>query len=144
MKLKPIQKNGRWLDPFRGRAETLPGTDGPWGLLREMARDLEPGWTLHETDRQVVVHTRAPGMDETDLEITVRGNVLTVRGEKTVSVDEDARGVHTTSVRAFSSSTTLPCPVTAREAAVSCEDGVLKIVLNKGKSAETEIVKNKR
>ena len=58
-------------------------------------RELGPGWAgirpaidLAETDKDVVLTAELPGVSEKDLDLSVSGNTLTIRGEKKEERDQ--------------------------------------------------------
>ena len=70
------QDINRLFDTFwRGIAIPMPGA---WTVL---AAEGLPRVDVRETDKEVVVAAELPGMDENDVEISVAGGLLTIRGE---------------------------------------------------------------
>lgn len=99
-----------------------------WGLLAA---------ELLETDEQVEVRLEVPGMDLQDFDISVRDQILVVRGHKQVARDE-RRGNYLISERAFGSferALPLPAPVDEGRADALYRDGVLTVRLPKQASA---------
>ena len=61
-------------DFFSGFAD---GFGGPGALA-----GAHPSFDVAETDADVVVTAEVPGLDEKDLDVTLSGDVLTIKGEK--------------------------------------------------------------
>jgi HSP20 family protein len=69
------QDINRLFDTFwRGIAIPMPAA---WTMLAEGL----PRVDVRETDKEVIVAAELPGMDESDVEISVAGGLLTIRGE---------------------------------------------------------------
>lgn len=95
-----------------------------WGLL---VADVT------EDNTHVVVRLEVPGMDKDDFDIRVKDDILVVRGEKRVTL-EDRRGryhVMECAYGRFERAIALPESVSDDAARASYRDGVLKIVLSK-------------
>ncbi|MCC5860230.1 MAG: Hsp20/alpha crystallin family protein [Ectothiorhodospiraceae bacterium] len=99
-----------------------------WGLLAA---------ELLETDDQLEVRLEIPGMNREDFEITVREQILVVRGRKSVARDQ-RRGNYLISERAFGAferALPLPAPVDESRAEARYQDGVLTVRLPKEPAA---------
>jgi HSP20 family protein len=113
-----------------GDGEKKGGAVAPfprWGLL---AGELE------ETRKDVVVRLELPGIDKTDCQITIEGNLLRVHGEK--RLERDAR--HSTyhvmerAYGVFERTIVLPRNVDIDLAEATYKDGVLTVRLPKAVS----------
>jgi HSP20 family protein len=62
-------------DFSRGFASPTRLPNGVWGAVTPLV-------DVTETDKDVVVTAELPGLDEKDFEVTLAGDVLTIRGEK--------------------------------------------------------------
>ncbi|HET7608883.1 MAG TPA: Hsp20/alpha crystallin family protein [Gammaproteobacteria bacterium] len=70
------QDINRLFDTFwRGMGMPMPSA---WN---ELATEDLPRVDVRETDKEVVVSAELPGMDEKDVEISVAGGLLSIRGE---------------------------------------------------------------
>lgn len=72
----------RMVDRFFGTGN-LPSAFGP---LEEM---WSPNLDFSETDKEYVVRLEAPGVAKKDLEVTLEGDILTLRGDRTVETKEE-------------------------------------------------------
>jgi HSP20 family protein len=113
------------------------GTAEPFGL-----DDWSPPLDVSESDDAVVVDVEVPGIDPETLEISVAGDVLTIRGEKAAATKEPARHFHRMERRygAFTRSLTLPSAVEAAQVEARAHLGVLTIRLPKKPTAQARRV----
>jgi HSP20 family protein len=97
-----------------------------------------PDVDVSETESEIVVRTELPGVDPKDVDISVAGDVLTIRGEKKVSEEEKKENFHLIEREwgAFSRSILLPQHVQPEKVQAHYKDGVLKIVLPKAEAAK--------
>lgn len=109
-------------------------------LLAE-PRTLAPAVDMYETDDEVVVKATLPGIKPEELEITVTGNVLTLKGEvKEEEKVEKANYIcQERRFGMFRRDLTLPVDVDVDKAKAEFENGVLTLTLPK-----VEEVKPKR
>lgn len=86
-----------------------------------------------------------PGIDPEQIDISISGNVLTIRGERKEEKEEKGRTWHRVERRkgSFSRSLTLPCAVTEDEAAAEYKDGVLLVTVSKCEEARSHKVRVK-
>jgi HSP20 family protein len=104
------------------------GTAEPFGLA-----DWSPPVDVSESDDAVIVDVEVPGIDPATLDISVAGDVLTVRGEKPVQEHQSDRHYHRMERRygAFTRSLTLPWAVDPDRVEATAREGVLTIRLTK-------------
>jgi HSP20 family protein len=111
---------------------------GSEGTGKDESAQEFPHWSLlagesWETALSVVIRLEIPGMNEDDLAIDIRGNVLRIRGEKRSGAVQEGRRYHLME-RAyghFERSIPLPHGVDQHKAEVSYRDGVLTVILPK-------------
>jgi|SRR5690606_15327095 HSP20 family protein len=108
----------------------------PPGTLTEMI-----GWTppveLAEMDDKLVLTAELPGMKRKDIQVTLDGDVLTIRGEKKEEREEKEKRYHLWERRygTFERSFSLPRTVDPQGIRARFEDGVLTIEMPKSKQA---------
>ena len=92
-----------------------------------------PSVDVTETDTEVVVKAEVPGLEARDLDITVVGDVLTIKGEKKEETEEKKKEYHHKEVRygAFSRSIQLPAGVDLDKVKAECKKGVCAVTLAK-------------
>lgn len=97
---------------------------------------------ISETKDSVVVEAEMPGMDSKSLDISLNGDLLTIRGEKKQETKTDNDGCYCTEriYGKFSRSVRLPGNVKSKgdEIKAIYKDGVLRIEIPK---AETKTIK---
>ncbi len=114
------------LTRFHGKDEDEDSTAGVtrWGLLSA---------DVYDDDDKVIVTIEAPGMEESDFNISVVDNVLYIKGEKHFS-KEKTEGDYTVKERAyghFERVLPLAYDVDPEKAEASYKQGVLRIEVNK-------------
>jgi HSP20 family protein len=73
VRLLQHRMNGLFIDVF-GRSFS-----GPWPAL---SGGFAPQTEVSETGKEVRISAELPGLDEKDVEVTVAGQLLTIKGEK--------------------------------------------------------------
>jgi HSP20 family protein len=110
-------------------------------LFEDFARDagnggvpaianLVPSIDVTETDKEIVVAAELPGLERKDVEISVEGDTLTIRGEK--KVEKDEKDKHVVSERrygVFLRAFQLPPGIDASKIDATMSNGVLKITI---------------
>lgn len=110
----------------------------PWGA-ETLAVDM------YETDEDVVIKTSVPGVKPEDIDITITGDTLTIRGE-TKAEEKVERANYIRQERrygAFSRSLTLPTAIVAEKAKAEFENGVLTLTLPKAEEVKPKTIKVK-
>jgi HSP20 family protein len=124
--------------------------DFPGGRLFDLYRPPSPSkvdefrmdMDVEETEDTITVKCDIPGMKKEDIDITLKGNVLTIEGKR--EVEEETKDEEGRTVRrerrsgSFSRSFTLPGKVNADEVKTSYEEGVLTITIPKDKAEPEE------
>jgi len=103
--------------------------------------DLDPAaWVpaidVIETPQEVVITAELPGVDPASIDLSVTGNVLTLRGEKRAGEPAEGTGsVRERQFGAFHRQVSLPGEVNFDSVQADARDGVLKIRLPKQEEA---------
>ena len=97
-----------------------------------------PRWSLlaaetWETSRAVIIRVELPGMRKADIDISVHGNLLYIRGEKHSGGDQQDRlyGLMERAYGRFERTISIPPGVDHKQAEVSYLDGVVSVILPK-------------
>ena len=100
---------------------------------------------MYETDEAVVVKTATPGVDPQDIDISITGDTLTIKGETKVEeeIQEENYLCRERRYGAFSRSLTIPVAVQADEAEAEFEDGVLTLMLPKAEQVKPKAIEIK-
>ena len=111
----------------------------PFRSTSEMGRWM-PSVDLSETDKEIIVRAELPGMDPKEIDISLSGNVLSIKGERKHEHEEKKENFHLVerSSGSFSRTLQLPAEVKADKIKATYKDGVLSISLPK---TEPETVK---
>lgn len=119
----------RWLDEDRGLVESA------WN----------PAMEMRESKDTIVVIADLPGVAREDIDVSVHGDQLIVKGEKKQEKEEKEKGYVRTErfYGSFMRSITLPCEVDASRVDASYKDGVLKLVLPKREDAKPQQIQVK-
>jgi HSP20 family protein len=112
-----------------GTVFDAPATGGNGGTLRRWM----PAMDLVETEDHFVLRADLPGLGESDVNIEVEDNVLTVSGERKAEHETANEGYHRVerAFGSFSRSLTLPEGVDAEAVAASFDRGVLEVSIPK-------------
>jgi HSP20 family protein len=96
-----------------------------------------PALDIAETADAVTVHAEIPGVDPKDVEISISGNELTLRGEKREEHEEKGKAWHRVERRygSFVRTVSLPAPVDAGKVEAVAQDGVLTVTMPKREEA---------
>jgi HSP20 family protein len=96
-----------------------------------------------ETEHEFVIKAALPGVNPDDVEITVHGDTLTIRGES--KADDEKKGEHwhlrERRFGAFQRSVALATPVNSEKAQANYDLGVLTLTLPKAESAKPRQIK---
>lgn len=135
------------IDPFRDLMsfrsamdrlfdETLGQPGLPYGGLGAPAIDL------YQTADEVIIKASLPGVDPKEINISVTGDVLTLRGEVGAERDVEGAQYHVKERRfgAFTRSVGLPTAVVADKADAQFEHGVLTLRLPKAEEVKPKTI----
>lgn len=130
----------RW-DPFREMTDLRDtmdrlfdrGFSRPWRLLTWDAGEGVFPVDVYETDEEVVVKASLPGVKPDDVDISVTGDTLTIKGESKEEHEEKKPNYYRQERRygTFQRALTLPVRVDADKASATFEHGVLALRLPK-------------
>jgi len=100
---------------------------------------------LYETDDAVVVRATLPGVKPEDVDISITGETLTIRGESKHEEEEKKRNYYRQEswYGSFARSMALPAQVEADKADATFENGVLKLTIPKAEAAKPKTIKVK-
>ncbi len=114
------------MDPFRRLGGWVRSGGG-----------LAPEVDVKETDERYEITAELPGMDEADIEVTLREGMLTISGEKKMETKEEKADYHLTERSYGRFVRTFRLPETADEDKISAgfAKGVLSVVVPKTAAA---------
>ncbi len=101
---------------------------------------LAPAVDVVEKEGAWAITAELPGLDEKAVDVTIAGDVLTLKGEKTESRDEDDKGTHVSERRygSFARSFRLPEGVDPEKIEASFANGILTVTIPKRAEAKAE------
>lgn len=137
---KEFKELARWT-PFREVSRLRDEMDRMWQdffgpgrrALRPMGEEWIPAVDISDTADKVMVKVEVPGMDAKNIEISLSGDILTIRGEKKAEREEKEENFHLVerSYGSFARSLRLPAAVEADKIEASYKKGVLTITCPK-------------
>jgi HSP20 family protein len=113
--------------------------------LDMLERGWEPLLDITETKGDLVIKAELPGMDPKDIDISLTGDTLSIKGEKKQEKEEKEENYYRIerSYGAFSRMVKLPVSVQSDNIKASYQNGVLKITLPKSEEDKKKQVKIK-
>ncbi len=132
-----------WVEDFRSRP--FPRLWRPaFGRLRTISLDV-PAMDVYEEKDEWIVKAEIPGLSKDDIDITLDGNTLTIKGEKKKEEEIKEENYYRCerTFGAFSRSIELPAEVKTDKVNASFKNGVLEIRLPKTEEAKKNVVKVK-
>ena len=145
----PIRALTPWV-PFYRPIDLLDEIDQ---LARDIWSSWQPGFfgttlvphtDVYEEKGQLVVKTVLPGITEKDLEVTLEGDVLTIKAEKKEEVTEDV--THHTRERYYGKyvrSISLPFHANGDKVSATFDNGVLELRIPKAKEVKAKRIEVK-
>jgi HSP20 family protein len=131
----PMARRERSSDPFEGLQDLAR-----WEPLRDLGFPLAqgelgfvPSFDVKESDKAYTFKADLPGLKESDVEISLTGNRLTVSGEREEEErdESDRYFAYERSYGAFSRTFTLPGGVDAEHVQAEMKNGVLTVSVPK-------------
>jgi len=120
----------RLFDDFFGR-----GWLRPFGMGRPLAgmAALAPSVDVIDREDEVVVRAEVPGFKKEDIDISVSGTMLTIKGDTKTEEKEEKGDYYRCEITrgAFSRTLALPAEVDDSKAKAAIEDGMLELTLPK-------------
>jgi HSP20 family protein len=145
MNLIPLRNEGLGFSTLRREMdrffEDLAGNGGRHGMER-----WAPFMDVTETPEALVVKAEVPGVDPKEVEISVNGDTLTIKGEKKEEEKEEKGKTWHRIERSYGSflrAVMLPAPVDADRITAEARDGVLTITLPKTEKAKAKRIEVK-
>jgi HSP20 family protein len=113
--------------------------------LRPLPAEFAPAVDIKETADQIVVKAEVPGMDAKDINISVTGDVLTIKGEKKSEREEKEENYHLVerSYGSFSRSLAMPAAVNMDKIEAKYDKGVLTITCPKKEEVKPKAIEIK-
>jgi len=102
-----------------------------------------PALDVKETKEHIIVSAEIPGMNAKDVEVTISGDTLTLKGEKKQEKEEKEESFQLIERRygAFSRSIRLAAEVDTKNIKANYKDGLLTVTLPKSETAKEKQIK---
>ena len=99
---------------------------------------ITPRIDVHETDKELKISAELPGLSESEIDVSLSKDVLTISGEKKQESEQNVKGWYRMerTYGTFTRSVALPCEVDQNSCVASFKNGVLTISMNKTPQAE--------
>jgi HSP20 family protein len=113
--------------------------------LQPLAEVWLPALDVSESGDKVTIKAEVPGMEAKDIEISMVGDTLTIKGEKKVEKEEKEESYHLVerSYGSFVRSIRMPAPVNADKIEASYKNGVLTITCPKKEEVKPKAIEIK-
>ncbi len=95
---------------------------------------------VKETSKTIDINVDVPGLDKEDIDVTLNGNLLTIKGNRESATDEEGEDYHCTerSFGFFQRRITIPTEIDGGKIDASVKKGVLSIHLPKSEKAKVQ------
>jgi HSP20 family protein len=125
--------------PSYGRLADF-GPSWPWESAASVAA---PAVDVAEKEKEYQVTAELPGLNESNVQVTLIDDVLTIKGEKREEKEEKDKNYHLSERRygAFQRSFQLPPGIDQNKIEANFRNGVLTVVLPKAPEAQTKTKK---
>ncbi|AKH39333.1 Hsp20/alpha crystallin family protein [Nitrosomonas communis] len=112
----------------------VPAWDNPF----ELEASHSPKLDVIDRDNEILVRAEIPGIEKEDLNISLTGNLLTIKGQCASDVKEEKGDYHRREISnfSFSRSVALPGEVDTAKTTASLKSGILEITLPKAESSK--------
>ena len=113
----------------------------PLGMRWRRLPAAEMGWSpsveMYEKEDSFIVRAKLPGIAKEDVDITMTGDTLTIKGERKASQEVKDEQYHRCELcyGAFSRSISMPAAVDMEKIEATYGDGILEVHLPKAKEA---------
>jgi HSP20 family protein len=141
--VRPFEEMERMFDDFLGRSWLQPFRFGRMPELSMAWEGRLPKLDVIDRDSEVVVKAEVPGVKKEDLEISVTGDLFTIKGQTRREEKEEKGDYYRCEVSqgSFSRTVTLPAMVDEAGAKAQLKDGILEVTLPKTEKSKKRAIK---
>jgi HSP20 family protein len=142
----------RW-EPFREISRLRREIDRLWEdifgpsrrIFEPLAETWEPAIDVAETAEKITVKAEVPGIEPKDIDISLVGDTLTIKGEKKAEREEKGESYHLVerSYGSFMRSIRMPAPVDPDKIEAHYKNGVLTIICPKKEEVKPKAIEVK-
>ena len=137
--LSPFEELDRMFDEFLGR-----GWLRPHRWERPLLAEVKvPDVDVIDREEEVLVRAEVPGVKKDDIEVSISGNMLTIKGETKREEKEEKGDYYRCEISrgAFARTLALPAEVDQAKAKAELKDGVLELTLPKVEKSKRHTIK---
>jgi HSP20 family protein len=104
-----------------------------------------PHFEISESDKEIDITAELPGIEEKDIDVSIDGNVLTIKGEKRVEHEDESKTCRISERRygSFQRSFSLPDGLDLDKIDAKFKNGILKMFLPKTEESRKNVKKIK-
>lgn len=108
-----------------------------------LTANFSPAVDIYQDDEKVVVETPIAGIDPQKVDLAVKNDVLTIKGESEKKSEVEDQDYYRQEIRrgSFQRSVQLPAQVVGDQASAEYKNGILKITLPKAPESKTKSIK---
>jgi HSP20 family protein len=132
-------------DPFQTLRQEINDLFSSFSTFpsRAWSGDMSPRLDVSETDQELDIDAELPGFDEKDVEVTLAGDTLTIRGERQNGQEDKGKNYRLSERRwgSFTRTITLPFDADPNDVDAKFEKGVLHIAIKKPPSIAAKTAK---
>lgn len=112
-------------------------------LANPFLEEWQPKADITETKDAIVVKAELPGMEPKDIDVTISGDILTIKGEKEKEEEKKDEKYHYTERYrgSFERSFRIPAEIQEDKIEASFDKGILTVTLTKTAEAKTKEIK---
>ena len=139
--LSPFENFDRMFEDFLGRGWMRPFRR-EWMAMPELDLSM-PKVDVIDRDEEVLVRAEVPAVKKEDIEVSISGNMVTIKGETKREEKEEKGDYYRSEISrgAFSRMVALPADVDESKAKAALNDGVLELTLPKVEKAKRRTIK---
>lgn len=143
--LSPKRKGNDLVKLHRDMDDLFGSFFGDWPTLSTTERNFWPALDVAENENEITVKAEVPGCNPEDIDISVHGNNLTIKGEKKHEEEKKDEGYYYAerSYGTFRREVNLPTEIENEKIEAACKNGVLTITLPKATKAKPTKIKVK-
>ena len=133
---REIEQMERMMDETFGRPQI-------WRRLPEEEYVWSPTIEIYEKENNYIVRMELPGVNSEDVDISMSGDTLTVKGERKLpeEIKDEEYQLCEVCYGSFTRTLTLPEPVNAEKIEAKFENGVLNLRIPKAEEAKPKQIK---
>lgn len=141
--LRPLEDMERMFDDFFGRGWLRPFRFGGMPELSTAWEGRLPKLDVVDRDDEVLVRAEVPGVNKADLEVSINGDLFTIKGKTRHETKEEKGDYFRSEVTqgSFSRTVTLPASVDETKASAQLKDGMLEVTLPKIEKSKKRAIK---